>query len=187
MSIDDWIADLIAEKRLHLVEPPFEGDPVERTLLVSPEIWSLINGPWFGAEAEKRCNRLRADLEAFVMGGSTAVCPIPYEAEEAFLGFLDSPTCSVWDIRAREPTPGIRLLGQFVEYNKFVALVPASRSVNVPYIARGPLGYGRSKEWKDAIRDTEHLFRSLFGPNDPVKGDAVHAILKQPYTVEGIE
>ena len=185
MSIEDWINGLLVEERLFCVEPPFRGDPVERRVLVSPEIWALIEGPWNTADAERRCSKLRADLEAIVTGQSVSVCLEPRKARDETLAYLDSPTNSVWDIRARDPSPAIRLLGQFPCLNALVALIPASRSVHVPYVARGPLGEYGSREWRDAISDCEHLFRSLFGPNEPMRGADIHAILAKPFDVGG--
>jgi hypothetical protein len=151
---------------------------------VAPEIWRLINGPWSRSGEEVRCSKLRANLESFVMGEAITVCTRPYEADEAFLGFLDSPSQSVWDIRSREPNPGIRLLGHFIGRNQFVALIAASRSKVIPYIPRGPLGDRDSEEWRRAISDCEGEFRRLFSPFEPLKGDQIHDLLGEPYHSE---
>ena len=118
------------------------------------------------------------------MGSVTTVCTRPYEADDAFLGFLNSPTDTVWDLRSRDPRPGIRLLGQFVARNKFVALIPASRSVELPYIERGPLNEADSPEWKAAIRDCEVLSYRLLHPFEPIKGVEISEILDEPYYIE---
>jgi hypothetical protein len=54
--------------RLIQLLPAIDGDPVVRTMLLSPELDSLLLGPWETPTIERRCNRLRADLEVFVKG-----------------------------------------------------------------------------------------------------------------------
>jgi hypothetical protein len=77
MSIRVQINGRIAEGRLHNLEPVLPSDPVERTMLISAEINSLLIGPWPNANAAKRFGELRADLEAFVKGEKVAVCLDP--------------------------------------------------------------------------------------------------------------
>ena len=37
-------------------------------MVVSPDVWQLLTGPWSDRSTERRGNKLRADLEAFVKG-----------------------------------------------------------------------------------------------------------------------
>lgn len=185
MSINDWIEHLIDERRLYLVEPVFESDEADRTLLVSPEIWRLIEGPWPEEKWKARCLGLRANLENFARGGEIRVCVVPFKAGKADLGLLDPIQNGVWDIRSRNPNPGLRLLGQFADRDTFVALIPATRSVSSPHLTRGPLNAKDSPEWRDAIRDCTMLFRSLFQSNMPVRGDNIRDILSGGYNPSG--
>jgi hypothetical protein len=184
MSIDDWLERRCGDGRLFEVRPTFDGDEFLRQLWVSPEIWNLINGPWTTREQETRCAALRADVEAFISGAVVTICSRPYEARDAFLGYLNSESGGVWDLRSRDPRPGIRLLGQFVGRNKFVALIPASRSRKIPYIQRGPLNDGDSPEWREAIKECEGLFRRLFYPMEAIKGGVIGDVLNEPYNQE---
>jgi hypothetical protein len=184
MSIDSLINRRIDEGRLFLVEPVFDSDEADRTLLIAPEINHLIEGPWPNEKWEVRGNRLRADLENFASGGRLSVCVEPFEATKEDLGLLDPPDHGVWDLRSREPQPGLRLLGQFVAKDTFVALVPAMRSVRSDppdFVYRGPLGDRNSREWRLAVRDTEILFRSLFLPFNAVMGDDIRDVLSGSY------
>ena len=63
MSIRVEINRRVAEGRLFLLEPVIEGDPVTRTMLITPEIKDLLSGPWEDESVERRVGRLRADLE----------------------------------------------------------------------------------------------------------------------------
>jgi len=180
MSINGWINHLLAEGRLHLVEPTFPSDEAGRTLLVSQEIRTLIEGPWTAKIWEARCMKLRADLENFASGGEITICTQPFTARTEDLALLDPIQDGVWDMRSRSQ-PGLRLLGQFIDRDKFVALIPATRSVSSPYLARGPLGDKESGEWRTAIRDCTTYFRALFQSLQAVRGGNVRDVLSGNY------
>lgn len=181
MSIHDWIklATEDVPPRLHWVDPIFKSDPVVRRVLVTTEIWNLIDSP--PARHRGRCAKLRADIEAFVKGDWVSVCLRPFEAKAAYMGLLDPPADGVWDIRSRDPSPGLRLLGHFADKDLFVATVIASRSVPWPPVARGPLGEGRSPEWADAINSANAEWRKLFGPFQQAYGGDVRDVLTGKY------
>jgi hypothetical protein len=172
MSIRDEIRKHLASQRLFAVEPALLSDPVERTLFVSPEINSLLMGPWTNEAMERRCGRLRADLEHFVTGGLIRMCLVPHQHRAAFMGRLDKPTDEVWDIRSRDPDPGLRVFGRFAETNVFVALNLAPRSVRVPWLPNRPLGSPRtSYEWDLAILECQDRWSKLFPEHQPVHGE----------------
>jgi hypothetical protein len=178
MSIESWINELVDVRReLHPIQPGFDSDPVARTMLVSPEVWRLIEGPWPDAACERRCSALRADLENFVVGQEITVSVTPFAAGAADLGLLHPPAAGVWDFRSRHPKPGLRILGQFAAKDTFVALIPATRSVAHPFFSRGPLGVGSSREWRDAIESCKALFRNLFTAFPAIGGDNIHDLL----------
>lgn len=185
MSIGGWIQHLVGEGRLHLIEAVFKSDDTARTLLVSPEIWGLIEGPWPSGAWRTRCFRLRADLESFASGGEISICVEPFRARDEDLALLAKPEHGVWDYRSREPRPGLRLLGQFVGRDTFVALIPATRSIRDEFIPRGPLGDKDSREWRRAIRDCRSQFRSLFSPYKPITGGNLSDLLSGGYHTFG--
>ncbi len=167
----DEIRARIGEERLSLLMPVFDSDPVVRTMVISNDIKSLIEGPWPDTPWERRCNRLRADLEAFVVGDVLALCLTPYEADSAYFGRLHRPEDEVWDIRSRDPNPGVRVFGRFAERDTFVALFWSPRSIEIPYSQRFPLGTRNSIQWKNAIRECKAEWRKLFHNYQPVHGD----------------
>jgi len=186
MSIREWIRGLIddADKRLYVVNPPFPSEPALRTLLVSPEIHTLITGQqWPNADWTRRCNALRADLESFVVGNYIGVSLTPREAGSAYMGLLAPEADGTWDIRSRDPSPGIRLLGRFAERDTFIALIPASRSVHSELMVRGPLGAFGSEEWNAAIKECNAEWRKLFPTYGPITGGNAGDFLSAKYHV----
>src|SRR4051794_30130513 len=89
MSIRELIGDRVNERRLFVLEPTLESDPIVRDLLVSPEVRSLVCGPWPSVRAEKRLRDLRADLESYIVGQQVSACLVAYNAEGAMFGRLD--------------------------------------------------------------------------------------------------
>lgn len=105
---------------------------------------------------------VRVDLESYIAGDQVSVCLEPYKAEDALFGRLDKPADEVWDIRSRNPRPGIRILGRFAECDCFVAFSCWPRSVELEYLPRPPLGQRDSAEWAGAIKECKADWRKLF-------------------------
>lgn len=179
MSIHDWINQAVGDKRLHWVDPVFRSDSVQRRMLVTTEIASLIDAP--PARFASRCAKLRADIESFVTGDEITVCLEPFEARKAYMGLLSPPEDGVWDIRSRDPSPSLRLLGHFADCDLFVASVIASRSMPWPPVMRGPLGSRDSHEWAEAIRAANAEWRKHFGPFKQAYGGDIHDVLTCKY------
>jgi hypothetical protein len=188
MSIGGWISHLIDEHRLYLIEAVFRGDNADRTLLISPEIHSLIEGPWPNEAWKARAAALRADLESFAAGGEISVCVEPRRAREEDLALLGPIEAGVWDWRSRKPSPGLRLVGQFVGKDTLVLLTPAMRSAKCNpsgFIRHGPLGDADSLQWRAIIAETTSLFRALFHPHAAVTGANLQDVLSSGYNPVG--
>lgn len=183
MSIRDEIRARIDERRLSLLMPILESDQVVRTMVVSNDIQNLLDGPWEDAGWARRCNRLRADLEAFVIGDVISVCLTPFKADSAYMGRLDKPADEVWDIRARDPHPSLRVFGRFAGKDTFVALFWSPRSIEIPFSQRLPLGDRKSIQWKDAIRECKAEWRNLFHTYQPVHGDTHDVYVSNSFLV----
>ena len=153
MSIHEEINNRVSEGRLFLLEPSLPGISVERPMFVSAELQKLLFGPWKSHEQERRWNRLRADLDTFVEGRRISVALRPYKARTAYMAQLDSINDEVWEIRSRDPKPGIRVFGRFAETDLFVALTWWWRSD-----LKGP----KSKQWRSAREGCKAEWRKLF-------------------------
>jgi hypothetical protein len=171
MSIVDLIQQRVDENKLRYLRPILDSDPIKRTLVVSMAIHAALEGPWQDTEMERRCFRLRADLEAFVKGHVIGMCLTPHEHKTAYMGRLDSPKDEVWDIRCRDPSPAFRIFGRFACADTFVALLLRPRSVEVEWSEENPLGDRQSIEWQFAIIETQNAWEDLFGYINPVHGD----------------
>lgn len=181
MSIDGWIKQLVDGKRLYLIESPFMSDHHSRTLLVSKEIHDLVNPPWPNTRAEVRFSKLRADLENFACGGEMSVCTEPFQGREEDLAVLDPKEDGVWDLRSRNPSPGLRIIGQFADRDVFFGAVLATRSKPESGL-RGPLGAKDSEQWKSAISDCRKTFNGLFNPAfSAVAGGRIEDVLSERY------
>jgi hypothetical protein len=156
MSIRVLIHQRIAEGRLFPLAPVLPSDPIERTMLLSKEINDLVMGPWVDQRWANRCNRLRANLEEFVKGVVVTVSLTPYEHAAAYMGRLDRPIDEVWDIRSRDPKPGLRVFGRFSEHNTFIALHWGTRKELLD-----------RRAWGFAIAETKGRWNRLLAPYDP--------------------
>lgn len=177
MSIRDVLRDQLTERRLFVLEPSVPGSPTARTMVLSKEVMDLLTEPWPCAAAARRLPRLRADLESFVAGEVISACLVPYKAKNAYMGRLDKPRDEVWDVRSRDPSPGLRILGRFAEQDVFVGLSCWPRSIVLQYLSRPPLLDGASKEWSDGIKECKAEWRRLFDPYPAHTGTEVHDYL----------
>jgi hypothetical protein len=135
----------------------------ERSIFVSDEVNSLFVGPWNNPEWEARCGLLRADLDRFTQGGVIAVAERPFRrGRHAFMRQLYRWREEVWEIRSRDPNPGIRVLGRFAETDVFIALT---------WHRRADLLGPQSRGWRDAIVDCKTKWRNLFPAYPPKSGD----------------
>lgn len=172
MSIHDEINSRCAEGRLFLLEPALPGARTDRTILMSAEVQDYVLGPWSDKEQEYRANRLRADLDAFIEGEMiSANMEDPYKKPKStYIARVDPISHDVWDIRSRDPNPGIRVLGCFSETDVFVALV---------WDFRENLGGPGAKEWRDFIERCRAEWRKLFPTYPPPQGEDIHDYISE--------
>jgi len=90
----------------------------------------------------------------------------------AFLGRLAEPEEEVWDVRAREPNPALRLFGRFAAPDHFVAFDWRPRSK--PWNGREPLHDRHDPEWDAEKAKCLAQWERLFPKHDPVHGGTVY-------------
>jgi hypothetical protein len=156
MSIRETIQHRIGEGRLFLLPPALPSDPSARSVFISEEIRRLTLGPWLDEKQERRWGRVRADLDSFTIGQLISI-----GHKNAYMSRLEKPEDEVWDIRCRDPSPGIRVFGRFAEQDIFIALTQSERK---------PLGDRNSAEWEREIKHCQAEWRKLFHPYQPVSG-----------------
>lgn len=177
MSITNEINRRIAEGRLFRLEPSIPGDPEIRTVLVSVEMNDLLIGRWQTETMRRRCGRLRADLESFVIGERVTVCWEPFQARNAKIGRLHPIEDEVWDLRSQDPKLELRVFFRFALRDVLVALTCSPRSVEVPWLRRAPLKDRASSEWKSALVECKAEWNKLFPAHDPHSGDDIHGYI----------
>ena len=163
MSIQDEINARCGEEppRLFLLPPAIPGSPCVRHVFVSPEINGAAQGPWDDADHEFRCGRLRQYLDRLTEGMLVSVGRDPFKKKaDAFLVRLDEAEDEVWEIRVRQPKPGIRIFGRFADKDVFVALSWLGREVLT-----------NDKEWRDARENCKATWRKLFPTYPAHTGD----------------
>ena len=169
MSIRDEITSRCEEGRLFFLPTAMSFVPVVRHLFVSPEIYKLVEtGPWMDVAEERRFGQLRANLDDYTRDAPLTVEWNPFEARDAYFGRLDPIVDEVWDIRSRDPSPAVRVLGSFADTDVFVGLVWGWRK---------EWGDKDSREWRDARVRTTTEWRKLFPTHAPHKGEDLHAYL----------
>jgi len=171
MSIrKEWLR-LVEEGHLFILDP-FPGDRKDRTVLMSPEIKSLIAGPWNDQVMGERCGALLASLQRIVRGELLKVCLTPFKARKAQMGRLEPTRDSVFDIRSGEK-PGLRVFCRFAEKDVVVAFTCAPRSVKVSWLDRLPLGDRYSREWKRGVLECKREWVKIFPAHNPISGDSL--------------
>lgn len=153
-----------------MLEPSLSYDPIVAHVAMSQEVAGYVLGPWKDGPTQKRCASVRANLDAVVTGRMVAMCLEPAEARKELFGLLYKPANGIFDVRCRDPEPGLRILGGFAEKDWFVALTFHPRSKPVDFIPRPPLGSYGSVEWANAIHDTQEEWGKLFGDLQPLTG-----------------
>lgn len=161
MSIYNEITNRIAEGRLIPLRPlmPSTLGLAPRHMYLTETINSLLTGPWSNDEWEERCGYLHADLDRFVQGGVIPVATRPLSGgRSSYMRQLFRWREEVWEIRSRDPQPGIRILGRFADTDVFIA---------TSWWHRSDLGGPESRQWRDAIVECKTQWRNLFPAYEP--------------------
>lgn len=126
--------------QLHLFVP---GLPEKREIFITPTLFQLLHGPWVAQKWEKRWNRARQQLDDFIdglHGERIFVRSASRRKSTCFMSRLEPDSDEVWEIRVRDPKPGLRLFGSFAKRNVFVALTAAPHEC-----------LNNEEDWKRAI------------------------------------
>lgn len=161
MSVREEIQYLCDIGRLARFWPPLAVPKHRRAMYVSRSIEELLINSWDSPQQELRWGYVLSDLCVFVRDPWVTVAADPRRAKAAYMARLLPDGDEVWDVRCRDPHPGIRLLGRFAEKNVFIALT---------WEERLPLGRFESDEWKAAINRCATEWNLHFW-SDPLRGN----------------
>jgi hypothetical protein len=161
MSVREEIQYLCDIGRLARFWPLLAVPKHRRAMYVSKSIEELLINSWDSPQQEFRWGYVLSDLTVFVRDPWITVAADPRRAKAAYMARLLPDGDEVWDVRCRDPHPGIRLLGRFAEKNVFIALT---------WEERLPLGRFESDEWKAAISRCATEWNLHFW-SDPLRGN----------------
>lgn len=167
MSIDRKILEALSSGRLIRFQMEYPSDSQERRLFLHPTLAKEIADR--AEDWGKRVGRLEADFENFARGQHIALSLTPYKHRSAYMGLLDPPTDGTWEIRSRDPNPGLRVFGKFPCIDTFVALNWEPRSV--PFGGKKELGDGRSLQYQLAMIEANQRWASSLPDLKPLTGD----------------
>ena len=177
MSILEKIEKRKREGRLFVLPLQQVNESPVRTILVTPKLYKQLTGAdWKTADEAIRLSKLRGDLEHFIKNGQISMHLDPSQrkqtkaAQAAYMGLLKKPENGIFDIRSRDPKPGLRVLGGYAHKDVFVAIECHPRSRRVPWLGWPPLKDGKSKAWKEAIGKCRKKWKDLFGQDTPLTG-----------------
>jgi hypothetical protein len=180
MSIKSELKRLVDEEVLWCVEP-FPGDKVTRTILVSSPINSMLQS----ASLESRVGQLRANLQGLVAGDELSISFESYKHRKATFGIMDPAKEGIWEIRDRNPSPGLRLFGKFAAVDWFVAIAWRPRSRPLDGFDKEPLQGRHSLEYQFAQIEVNEFWSTHLAHFGPVLGDKCGDYFSERCTVSG--
>jgi hypothetical protein len=125
MSIQEQVNKLCDDGLLVKVEQSWPGLPERRTIYVTPSLVTLLEGPWHEVIWEKRWYRARQQIDEFIDGTRLTLRSAPRKSSTCFMSLLEPESNEIWEIRCRDPKPGLRIFGSFIKRDTFVALTCA--------------------------------------------------------------
>jgi hypothetical protein len=177
MSIDDaYLRECLRDERLYEVPILSPSMTVQRRILALPKLMRQIDGSAASGGQRRLVIELRADLDDFI-GGEPVTVGGPKHKAAYMKPMARAPRESgfggheVWEIRSREPEPGIRLFGRFAQRDVFVA---------TDWERRDTLGALGSLIWRREIRRCKHDWTTVFGTRGPHIGANVHDYISDP-------
>jgi hypothetical protein len=177
MSIDDaYLKECLREGRLYEVPLLSPDMTPKRRILATPKLMAQIDGGEAKGGQRRLVVELRADLDDFIGGGpitvggprhrSAYMKPMVRSKRDRGFGGHE-----VWEIRSRDPEPGIRVFGRFAQFDVYVA---------TDWELRTTLGAFGSFIWRQEIRRCKHDWSTVFDTRDPHTGASVHDYISDP-------
>lgn len=166
MSIRLRLEEAVAAGRLVVFTPEFNSDPNERWLFLHATLVTELAD--LARDWGSRVGRLEADFEMFVKGEHISMSMVPFEHKAAYMGLLSPEEDGTWELRSRDPNPGLRIFGRFAWADHFVALNWEPRSVK--FGEKRPLGDGRSLQYELAMLETASRWNAALPELNPLIG-----------------
>ena len=159
------------------VSPALVSEPFEREVFVSNELQELLFGPWDSVADEMNGAKSRQAIDEITTGRRLVVKLKGHIAGTSFISRLVPQTDEVWEIRVRDPRPGLRILGRFADKDLFIAF---------HWYLRTQLKGRRSKAFANAIVDCKAAWDELFPNRQPHSGNTVDDYLTNATNIRSI-
>ena len=177
MSIREQWLSRVREGRLFKLSFLIPGPMERRAVLLHPELYRLVSGPWPDDRMAARCAALRAELERLLAGEVLNVCWAPFKGRSFHsIGRLDPPQDFLFDLRSLD-RPGLRLFFHFAEKDVLIFHGCSPRSQPVPWLPRQPLGPRDSPQWRLAVTEANACWAELFSDTRPCEGETIDDLL----------
>jgi hypothetical protein len=155
MSIQDEVNGHLTTGHLIRLRLFYPGLPEKRVLYLTPTLMALLQGPWAGnVKWEKRWSVAWQTLDDFINGlprDRIFVRSAPRKKSSAFMSQLDPEKDEIWEMRCRDPKPGLRIFGSFIAQDIFVALTAAPHEC-----------LSSEEDWNRAIREYKEEWNRYF-------------------------
>lgn len=120
MPILDEIGLLVNDGRLIRLKQTYPGLAEKRAVYLTADLLSLLEGPWSNVGWERRWYRARQFLDDFIDGKRLTLRSAPRKKSSCDMSLLDPEADEIWELRCRDPKPGIRIFGSFAERDVFM-------------------------------------------------------------------
>lgn len=165
MSIKSELKRLVIEEVLWCVEP-FPGDQPARMVLLATGLNAILAS----ATSESRIGRLLANLQDVVAGGDISLSFEAFKHKNATFGLLSPSAEGTWELRSRDPKPGLRVFGRFADQDTFVGVDWWPRSKPLDGFDKNPLGDRNSLEYQFAQIAVEQFWDTHLAHIAPIIG-----------------
>jgi hypothetical protein len=155
-----------------LLTPALESTPCVRRIFATKEVSDAVFGPWANATIEARFGRARAYLDTFISGDLMSVRMPPSKSVSAQIALLEDDKDQVWEIRVRDPKPGVRIFGSFTEKDVFLALTIGFREK-----------YKTDADWVPPIERCKRTWRTYFPTYTPLSGSQPDDYVSKSFSV----
>ena len=172
MSIREIINLWVADGEISFIAPAYDALPTVRYFFASPEVSRAILGPWETSEERTRYGRARGHVDLFITGQLIALRMPPSKSVDAHTALLEERRHEAWEMRPRNPKPGIRIFGRFSEKDTFIALTTALRENLVT-----------DDDWQQEIERCKKEWRKYFNTFKPFSGRTGHCYASNVFLV----
>ena len=166
------IREFVRTGELVLLIPALPSIQTRRSMFATDEVAGALGGPWKNQDEATKMGRARAYVDTYISGDLMSVRMPPSKSVRAQLAQLEPASEEAWELRIRDPRPGVRLIGRFAEKDVLIALTVAFRDdLDTP------------AKWSAEIERCKREWRILFPTFPPLSGIEANDYISNIYCV----